>query len=99
MKKESFEVNELSELRNRTGERVVRQTQDSELVKIGQCVWRESAAEFERVEDQANDSASSAFDAAPLAVIDGVTESVVEFVVCVGCGFESEKSVGVVGQW
>lgn len=50
------------------------------------------------MEDKANNSALSAFNAAPLAVVRRVSRSVVEFVVGVGFGLESEKSVGV-GRW
>lgn len=44
VEKEGFEVDKSGEVGNGSGERVVLQTQDSELVKAGQCVGSENAS-------------------------------------------------------
>lgn len=73
------------------------EAEDAELVETSEGVGGEGAAEAEGVEDEADDAALGAFDALPLAVVEGLVEGVEEAVVEVGVGFEGEEGDGVGG--
>lgn len=93
--KERFQVNERREVGNRTGERVILQAKDSELVEAGESVRRECATKRETLEDEADDAALGALDALPLAVVEALIDEIEKLVVQVGLGLERKKRNGI----
>lgn len=85
---EGFEVEELGEVGERSGERVVSETQDSELVEAREGVRGEGSSEAGAAEDEPDDAVLDALDALPLAVVEAVGGGIEEGVVQVGFGLE-----------
>ncbi|KAK7821009.1 hypothetical protein CFP56_038201 [Quercus suber] len=93
---ETVLVDEKREVRNRTGERVVGESQDSELVEASQSVGSELASETEALENEMDHPALRAFHALPLTVIEALVELVEELV---GFRLEREQRNGVGWQY
>lgn len=84
VQEQRFEVVEGGEVRDGAGEGVIVKTEDAELVEAGERFGGKIAAEAGAREDDADDTALGALDAAPLAVVEALVESVEEAVVEVG---------------
>lgn len=78
---EGFETGEWGEVRDGTGERVVLEVDDSELVEVSERVGWEDAAEAGVGECQSKDSALNTPHALPLAVVEALVEGEEEPVV------------------
>lgn len=70
VQEEGLEVLERGEVGDGAGERVVVETQDSELVEASESVGRKLAAERVRLQNETDDAALGALDALPLAVVE-----------------------------
>lgn len=95
VQKQRFEIVKGGEVRDRAGEGIVVKTEDAELVEARERFGGKCAAEAGAREDEADDTALGALDAAPLAVVEALVESVEKSVVQVGFGFEGEEGDGV----
>ena len=93
MEEEALEVFEAGEVRYGSGEGVVVQTENAELVEVGERAGSEDAAEIQVLDDEADRSVSGALDPFPLAETaeagGGVGE--VEAAVDIGFRFECEE--------
>lgn len=76
VEEQSFEIYELGEIGEGAEERVVAQTQNSELVESAQSARRDGPTEAGALHDEAHNAALRAFDALPLAVIEALVSGV-----------------------
>lgn len=93
--KQGLKVVKRGQVGDGTGEGVVMETENTELVETGEGVGGKSAKEAEIGEEKADDAALNAIDASPLTVVETLVENVKKLVMEVGFGFEGEDGNGV----
>lgn len=98
VQKQRLEVDECGQVRNGSGERVIMEAQNSELIKTSQGVGSEVASETKPLSVETHNPALHTLHAPPLTVVKALIQRVQKLVIQVRLGLERQKRNGVAWQ-